>query len=59
MASKPTPSKLPIATTPCPRCSDAVTHWMINRALALAIYRCPCGAQFTVQLERSDVARSS
>jgi predicted RNA-binding Zn-ribbon protein involved in translation (DUF1610 family) len=45
-------SASPLEPHPCPKCGADVADLKYNRLLALAIYRCPCGFQFTVQVKK-------
>jgi hypothetical protein len=37
-------------TPPCGKCGGKAATLRINRYLALAIYRCPCGHRWTIDL---------
>ncbi len=53
------PTPVPRPAVVCPKCGGAVPDPKIHRILALAIYGCPCGTQFTVLLDRRPTAATA
>ena len=48
--ARPFESILVDPVPPCAKCGQTIATVGINRQLALAIYRCPCGHQWTLDL---------